>query len=534
MATTILHMSDVHLGSDLIIRSLIRRRAWWKYVDENVTAGLGRAIRQLNPDFIVLSGDIVNKPSEVTFQLAAKYLRDLFISAGFDIKERLFVIPGNHDVSFFPKKHPDDLRRLWLYREFLRELFDESDIEARRQRFTYVDPKGKIIFVCLDSTLKDQAPIAEGEIGISQREWVKKEIARCKNELGDTYSSYVKIAVFHHHCVPIAGTSPSGERFMQMLDAGDFLKLLDDQGFQVAMHGHKHYPHTQMRNRSDSSVLTIIGAGTATCICLEEQQGQGNNFNLIAVSPDEGMLSYQLYRADQNGTFVPTGDPKRFPLFRVTPQGYKVGAIRSFSTLSSDGTLTEHLIKENLRVLEPKKVICTLPFRLAASSATAKIVNFHRDTEDATLELPIERENLYEGEWRLKQPMTQGSAPITIAYTYSLQGGTAMDQKQYQQMYHSEGKEEYSSVIVTNPAETLYMEVSFPTAPKRFPVAPTVRVQHLGTVIPIDSFHCQFDYNKGANRCQVEMKDPPLDHEISIVWTLPESWDGSTPAPTKT
>jgi 3',5'-cyclic AMP phosphodiesterase CpdA len=524
MPTTILHMSDVHLGPDLIIRSLLRRRAWWKYVEKNVTAGLVRAIRELSPDYIVLSGDIVNKPGEYTFQLAAKYLRDLFTDAGFDFKQRLFVIPGNHDVSFFPKKHPDDLRRLWLYREFLLALFGETDIESRRQRFTYIDPKGKIIFTCLDSTLKDHAPLAEGEIGISQREWVKKEILRFKNELGDAYASYVKIAIFHHHCVPIAGTSPSGERFMQMLDAGDFLKLLDDEDFQVAMHGHKHYPHTQLRNRSDSSVLTIIGAGTATCSCLEEQGGQGNNFNLISISPEEGLLTYELYRADQNGSFTAGNDPKRFPLFRVTPQGYKVGAIKSFSTLSADGSLTEHLTKENLRVLESKKVICTLPFRLAAGSATAKIVNFHRDTEDAKLELPIQRDNLYEGEWVLKQPMTQASPPITISYTYTLQGGTAMDQKQYQEMYHSEGKEEYSSVIVTNPAESLYMEVSFPTAPKRFPAAPSVRVQHLGSVLPLESFHCKFDYNKGANRCQLEMKDPPLDHQISIVWTLPESW----------
>src|SRR5580700_4470437 len=100
MATTILHMSDIHLGDDLIVRSLIRRRAWWKYVDKNVTAGLGRAIRELNPDFVVLSGDIVNKANAFTFQVAAKYLRNLFINAGFDMKQRLFIVPGNHDVSF--------------------------------------------------------------------------------------------------------------------------------------------------------------------------------------------------------------------------------------------------------------------------------------------------------------------------------------------------------------------------------------------------------------------------------------------------
>ncbi len=525
MATTILHMSDVHLGNDLVIRSLMRRRGWWKYVDKDVTAGLGRAIRELKPDFVVLSGDIVNKPNEDTFKVAAKYLRDLFVDAGFDMKQRLFIIPGNHDVSFFPKKRPDDLRRLRLYREFLRALFDESDIESRRQRFTYVDPKGKIIFAFLDSTLKNLAPLAEGEIGTSQREWLKKEILQLKSALGDTYSSYVKIAVFHHHCVPIAGTAPSGERFMQMLDAGDLLKLLDDEEFQVAMHGHKHYPHTQMRNRSDSSVLTVIGAGTATCAYLEEQQGQGNNFNWIAISPEDGFLSYRLYRADQNGVFSPVADPKRFPLFRLTPQGYKVGSIRSIAVLSRDGVLTESLIKENLRVIEPGKMIRELPFRLAASSSTAKILDLVEKTVAAKLDLPVKQDNLYEGSWKLNQPMTERSAPVTIAYTYRLQGGTAMDQKQYRQMYHDEGKEESNSVIVTNPAEKLKMEMTFPGDPKHFPAAPSVRVEHLGTVIPTEDFKVTFEYDKDANRCTLEMKNPPLDHEISIVWTLPESWE---------
>jgi 3',5'-cyclic AMP phosphodiesterase CpdA len=525
MATTILHMSDVHLGNDLIIRSLIRRRAWWKYVDKNVTAGLGRAIRELNPDFVVLSGDIVNKPNEVTFQVAAKYLRDLFIAAGFDMKQRLFIIPGNHDVSFFPKKRPDDFRRLRLYREFLRVLFDESDIEARRQRFTHLDPEKKVIFVCLDSTLKDLAPLAESEIGISQREWVKDEIRRFKNELGHAYSSYVKIAIFHHHCVPIAGTSASGERFMQMLDAGDLLKLLDEEDFQVALHGHKHYPHVLMRTRSDSSVLNVMGAGTVTCAFLEEQQRQGNNFNWITVSPEDGFLSYQLYQADQNGTFAPVGDPKRFPLFRMMPQGYKVGSIRSISRLLPDGSLTETLIHKDLRVIDPGKVISELPFRLAAGSKTAKIVNLVETTDAAKLELPIMQDNLYEGLWKLNQPMIEKSAPITIAYTYTLQGGTAMDQKQYQQMYNCEGKEEGSSVIVTNPAESLKMEVTFPGPPKPFPAAPSVRVEHLGQVIPTERFDYTFAYDKDANRCALEMNNPPLAHEICIVWTLPESWD---------
>jgi hypothetical protein len=194
------------------------------------------------------------------------------------------------------------------------------------------------------------------------------------------------------------------------------------------------------------------------------------------------------------------------------------------------------MISENLRVLQAGMTIRSLPFRLAAAAAAARITSFRRDTDDATLKLSIQQDSVHDGVWILNQPMTFGGTPIKIAYTYTLQAGTAMDQKQFQQMYHSDGKEENTTVIVTNPADTLSMEVTFPTVPKRFPAEPSVRVEYRGTALPIGNFKCKFNHDKDANRCQLEMKDPPLDHEISIVWTLPESWDTSTsgPPPDKT
>jgi len=523
--TKILHISDVHLGSDIVIRSLKSFRVWWRYADKKVTRGLGKAIRELQPDYIVLSGDLVNKAEEDTFRTAAKYLRDLFLDAGFDMKTRLFVIPGNHDVSFFPASEPNDLERLRLYREFLRILFGEKDTDQRRHRFAHLDPKGKIIFFFLDSTLKDQWPIAEGEIGSDQRDWMRAQLHAFKNQLGDEYSQYVKIAVLHHHPVAIAGTPPSGERFMQLLDAGDFLKLLDEENFQIAMHGHKHFPHTKMNTRSDASVLTIVGAGTATRRVVSDQEGQGNNFNWLVVSPEDGVLIHQLYKADLNGDFHAEGEAKRFPLFRVTPQGYTVKSIRTISNLSADGILTEQMIQDGFRVLDSHKIIQRVPLRISTPATGGKILSFRRDTDDAVEDLPVKQEQMYLGDWVLKQPLRQGSPPIKLAYTYSLTGGTAMDQKQHLAMYHAEGNEEYTSVIVTNPAESLDMEVIFPIVPKRFPAAPSPRIEHLGSVIPVDSFQIDFKYDKYANRCELHMRNPPLDHQISIVWPLPESWD---------
>lgn len=523
MAATIMHISDVHLGDDLVVRSLLRLRPWWQFVDQKVTDGLVAAIQNLKPDLIILSGDIVNKPKEKTFSVAATYLRKVFQKAGFDINKNLLVIPGNHDVSFFPRKHTDDLERLKLYREFLRRLFDETSIETRKQRFVWVEPKNKLIVVCLDSTLRDRFPLAEGQIGTNQLQWVRQKLTELARQLGSEYRDYVRIAVCHHHPVPIAGMSISSESFMPLLDAGDFLSILDELRFQIVMHGHKHFPRMDSRPRSDSSVLTIIGAGTATCKAVQEQQGQGNNFNWITISRETSTGCCQLYRADQNGSFAPASEPKCFPLTRFTPQGYSVKSITEISTLSADGNLHVRFIKQDIRVAEKHREIRELPFRLSTSSSTAKIRDFQPVTQYARLKPQIEQPTIIQGDWILSQPLTYNSHPITIGYTYTLEGGTAMSRKHFRDMYQTDAPpEESTTIIVTNPAENLQMEVNFPD---RFAAAPFVRVEYLGAVVPLDKFQYSFEYHKAANRWVLDMQDPPIEHEISIVWPLPELWD---------
>jgi|HubBroStandDraft_1064217.scaffolds.fasta_scaffold43359_2 3',5'-cyclic AMP phosphodiesterase CpdA len=523
MAITILHMSDVHLGNDWIPRAILTLRPWWKPVDKGITAGLIEVIRETKPDYIVLSGDIVNKPQKAMFEKAAHYLRSVFTDAGFDFMRRLLVVAGNHDVGFFPQKQPDDSKRLKNYRGFLQALYGENDVENRMFHFVHHDAGLRVIFACLDSTMRDRAPLAEGEIGGAQRQWLRSQIRKLREQLGEQYHSYIKIAVLHHHCVPIAGTPPKSERFMQLLDAADTLELLDESEFQVALHGHKHVPHQHPLYRSDSSVLTVIGAGTATCVFLEDQQGFGNNVNLITIDPEGGRLGVQLARADQNGQFK-TEDPKYFPLFRIPPLGYSAESVSSVSTLSADGRLIERLVKSNLSVANPPKQINELKFFVSASAASAKIADVTPDTPDAILNLETQQDHLWQGTWKLKKTLEFRSVPIKIAYSYAIEHGTAMSVKEYHVMYTSGDAEEYTSVIIIETASVLRMEVNFPTTPKRFPVSPKVRVIHLGADIALKNLQHKFEHNEDLNRCILELWNPPLDHEVRIVWALPEVW----------
>lgn len=522
MSAKIMHLSDLHLGNDFIPRAVLSGRLkWWKKVDERITAGLKNAIRTLRPDYIVISGDLVNKSNENTFGFAAKYLRALFLESGFDINERLLIVPGNHDVSFAPKKHPDDLRRLYLYRQFLRDLYGESDLEARRQRFVIVDPARRVIFACMDSTLKDHTPLAEGEIGNSQRQWLERKMKKLASQIGGSFSQYAKVAIMHHHCVPIAGMSPSSERFMPLLDAGDVEDTLNNLGFNLVLHGHKHYPHVKPRQRSDASVLTVIGAGTATCPYSDEQNGMGNNFNWIEISPETNRFHYQFYKADGNCSFVEVGDPKHFALFRIESLGYSARRMQKTVTIQDDGTKKVTTSKEGLRVETPGKIMKTLPLRIVSDAIGGKITDFDYDDQFVGVKFDATSESIVEGYFVLKSQMEYDSAEIDLSYWYLLRSGTAMCKEDLAKLYNPAREKEESGLIIVHPTRELKIEINFP---KKFKTTPEVAVEHLGIQVPIRQLNHKFRFDQALNRCELEMSNPPIDHRITIAWTVPPSW----------
>ena len=518
--TTILHLSDLHLGRDIIPRALIRLRPWWKRVDQSVIRGIASAIGQLEPDYVVISGDVVNKPKKTNFREASDCLRQIFLDSGFDLKRKVLIVPGNHDVSFFPRKHSNDRRRLRRYREFLRDFFGETDIDARLHRFYHVDSHGKVIIFCLDSTLKRSAPLAEGELGSVQRNWVKEELRKLSAQVGASYPDYVKIAVVHHHVVPIAGTSVSGERFMQLLDAGDVLRLFREEGFSLVLHGHKHFPHVFPMVHSDSGVLTVIGGGTTTCCFLEEQRGQGNNFNVIKVFPELNKLEVQLFRANENGEFIETNS-KTYPLFRIVPLGYSARCLRKSLTIAADGTKTVTIVKEDLKVEQPGKSLNALPIRIISDVAGSKIVDFDFDRELAEVRFQAKTDTAIEGELVLRKPLNNQSAPIDLWYSYVVKDGTAMSQADLKRLYPLGHSTESTGGIVTQHTQRLILEVAFP---RQFSTNPSLSIEHLGAEISLPNGRCRMEYDKAVNRFRVEVDQPPLDHKVTVKWTLPPNW----------
>jgi len=91
VSITWLHISDFHIRSgdpydrDQVLGALVRSVADYRHQ--------GRS-----PDLIFATGDIAHSGKQAEYDLVGKFFDDLLTAAGL-AKERLFVIPGNHDVD---------------------------------------------------------------------------------------------------------------------------------------------------------------------------------------------------------------------------------------------------------------------------------------------------------------------------------------------------------------------------------------------------------------------------------------------------
>lgn len=91
MAVTWLHISDFHIRGgdpyhrDVVLSALVRSVAEYR--------ARGRA-----PDVIFATGDIAHSGKAQEYEIASKFFDDLLSAAKLN-KDRLFVIPGNHDVD---------------------------------------------------------------------------------------------------------------------------------------------------------------------------------------------------------------------------------------------------------------------------------------------------------------------------------------------------------------------------------------------------------------------------------------------------
>jgi 3',5'-cyclic-AMP phosphodiesterase len=190
-------VSDIHFGSGPL-----------GLAPESLGSILER-IRQIEPDVVVIAGDLTAAGYEWEFDEAARWIEQ--------IEFPKIVIPGNHDA------------RNVGYLHFLR-LFGDPYSRYRcafdADRAERLQATGFTV-VGLDSSEPD---VDEGRVGRDRYPWIRAQF----DEPDD-----IRIVAVHHHLVSIPGT---GRERNIVFDAGDLLLALIELDVDIVLSGHKHVP----------------------------------------------------------------------------------------------------------------------------------------------------------------------------------------------------------------------------------------------------------------------------------------------------
>lgn len=189
-------ISDIHCGEPSF--------------DPNMMDSAIERINAMEPDVVVVAGDLTAAGYEWEFQEAVRWLDR--------IDYPKIIIPGNHDSRNVGYVHFENYfgKRFHSYRQ----EFDTERAERLRA--------GGFTVVAVDSSEPD---LNEGRVGREHYPWIKEQF----HEPDD-----IKIFVIHHHLVSIPGT---GRERNIITDAGDVLAELTQLDIDVVLSGHKHVPY---------------------------------------------------------------------------------------------------------------------------------------------------------------------------------------------------------------------------------------------------------------------------------------------------
>ena len=223
--TVIVHISDLHVSK--------------ADFDEDIFMKAAAEINELQPDMIILTGDLTNNGYYVEFEQATRYL-SMF-------EAPLFAVPGNHDS------------RNLGYQSF------EELVGERSWKLTLGD---EFTVIGLDSSSPDER---RGHIGKPQHMWLEHQLDECV--INDKFS----IVALHHHVISIPQT---GRERNVLSDAGDILKTLTTHEVDLILSGHKHVPNVWRINNT-----LVVNAGS---LCSCKLRGKiKNSYNVYNITDSE-------------------------------------------------------------------------------------------------------------------------------------------------------------------------------------------------------------------------------------------------------
>jgi len=236
---TVVHCSDIHFGSGF---------------QADRADDLLKHINEVNPDLVVVSGDLTMRARTEQFLAARRFLEK--------IQAPIVVVPGNHDVPLY-----DVMTRAFKpfanYRQYIADL-----------------NKGPL-------TLQNMAIFGLNTVNPWKHQQGKfrlLELMELDRWMAQQGENLWRIAVVHQHFANVPGHErpgafPRGERILNRMSSG---------GIHAVLHGHVHYHHVVSSAEFFPKMerpLVLVCAGTPTSLRIRGATPT-NNYNILHFYPD--------------------------------------------------------------------------------------------------------------------------------------------------------------------------------------------------------------------------------------------------------
>lgn len=232
---SLVHISDIHLGSSLANQKLPRIKALIRKTISELE-GTGAILP-------VVTGDLMDNPNQENLQRVRDFLD--FLSEAADVEP--LVVLGNHDMR----------EDGWLQSAPAWAL----DIPVNRM---FWHDESQVGISCFNSARGGD--LAKGEIGVGEFDAVGNSLDKQPQKTKE----YTLLAALHHHPIPVSRPDWYQERWYEKLlgqrifeetgilkDSAHFLKWCEERNIRAILHGHKHIPRCDKHGN-----CLVIGCGS--------------------------------------------------------------------------------------------------------------------------------------------------------------------------------------------------------------------------------------------------------------------------------
>lgn len=558
----ILHLSDLHCDNS----------PDWSVISKQVLNGL----MEISPQVVVVSGDLVERPNYENFKRVESFIDSIIKSSNGGVSPKVLIVPGNHDYYSFGCKIPFISKKSGRYHDFEGVVYRRQG--GKNELLKEIAEKYNIAFFLLDSNLGNKSgALAQGEVsgGHAEFDELARNYKKIAADSGREYEDMLKIAILHHHPLPLAVKykKEDYESFLLLNNAYNLLDACKDSDVNMIMHGHKHTSNFFGLKIYDKVTDLIGSTMISSCSTTSKVGADEHEMILVEVSSACAMHAHRYIASSNDSSFKKGnrfelryyGDIRKGKKQRLSDKSNTVvkNVVNKTKIISIDEDGTAYItvtlsgikwressaLEERYLIERIRSDLGRVPggfydFQSSLFGREESMAKwFNTSIENGIVKNP-ESPEAYE---KIFKPFTFISEGETDCFKmdYYISGGYALSYIDHKNKYKNwpadRRLQEIATISVNYPIDSLELIVSFPQ--ELFPSGATFKVEAykkedldqksglrmLYGRLPIENEETAFLIKKTALRVRPEnnevsaiIKYPRTDLEYVIRWDLPE------------